>query len=442
MNLKVTVTTLLALLLAAALVFELFARPLSGAWFTFGVHPDVMAQLEQSLADQKRLARLDPAAAAAYRRRFAAAKSLLDRLRILRYNRAEVVGRYHAALLAVFGALAGIGGATFLVRQLRQQARLDRLQGALAELSAGREDVEIGDHRRDLIGRIAAMIERTSRAVTRDRRRLASLENLAAWQEAARRHAHEMRTPLTAARLELARLRRLLPGAVDDRCAEEAGQPESCLLLVESVGQELERLGKFTQAFTSFARLPQPRLAPHDLAALAAEFAATFAAAWPNLKLVWRPLPAAVPCRAAIDRELLRQVLVNLCDNSSLALGGDAAGEMVFSLAGSERWLCLDAADSGPGVPPEIRGRLFAPYATTRPAGEGMGLGLAISRKILLDHGGDLELLVSSPAGATFRLLLPRLLEPATQALVTAPRDTPPLDAAERSPRVGAEGGS
>jgi signal transduction histidine kinase len=59
-------------------------------------------------------------------------------------------------------------------------------------------------------------------------------------------------------------------------------------------------------------------------------------------------------------------------------------------------------------VPAELRGRLFEPYTTSRRIGEGMGLGLAIARKILLDHGGDLELLRTSAEGTTFRLLFPR----------------------------------
>jgi C4-dicarboxylate-specific signal transduction histidine kinase len=66
----------------------------------------------------------------------------------------------------------------------------------------------------------------------------------------------------------------------------------------------------------------------------------------------------------------------------------------------------LDVSDDGPGIAREIRPRLFEPYITTRPIGEGMGLGLAISKKILLDHGGDLEL-VPAARGAAFRLTLP-----------------------------------
>ncbi len=447
--------TLAALLVAALLLFEVCARQLTGAWFTFGVHPEVLRQLELALGDQKRLAGLDPAGAARYHRRFAAVESLLGRLRILEYNRDEVVGRYQAALLIVFGALAAAAAGVYLAGRVRQQGRLDRLRGALARLSAGEVDVEVGERRRDLIGRVGAMVEETSRAMARDRRRLASLENLAAWQEAARRQAHEMRTPLTAARLDLGRLHGLLVGEDGDLDGGDGGRRGESLQLADSVLEELDRLGRFTQAFTSFARLPKPRLCRGDLGVFVTEFAATFGSAWPNLVLVAAaapavpgpgpPLPAAAPPaahrgppRLSFDRDLLRQVLVNLCDNSSQALaaasGGEAAanggaavrGTVTFTFTftsalddGSSRGaarrqdrtspsvVALEVADDGPGIPAAVLPRLFEPYVTTRRVGEGMGLGLAISRKILLDHGGDLELARTSAAGSVFRLLLP-----------------------------------
>jgi signal transduction histidine kinase len=105
---------------------------------------------------------------------------------------------------------------------------------------------------------------------------------------------------------------------------------------------------------------------------------------------------------AALDRELFRQVLVNLCNNSSLA----GATRVTFRIGEQREWLHLDVADDGPGVDPSIRPRLFQPYTTTRAVGEGMGLGLAICRKIMLDHDGDLEL-VDAP-GAAFRITLPK----------------------------------
>src|SRR4051795_7532876 len=103
------VPTILALLAAAALLFYLFERELAGAWFTFGVHPEVTGLLELSLADQKRLAHEDPAHAAQYRQRFEATEALLGRLRILELSRGEILRRYEAVLLGLFAAILLLG---------------------------------------------------------------------------------------------------------------------------------------------------------------------------------------------------------------------------------------------------------------------------------------------------------------------------------------------
>jgi len=398
--------TIGGLLLAAAAALWLFERQISAAWFRLGIQPEVLNTLEGSLEDQKRLARLDPARRAEYRRRFEETRGLLQHLQILEHNRQEILQRYEMVLLTLVGGVLAVAGTAHLVRQGRRERRIGRLRDALAQLSSGRDDVVVGDSGRDVLGRIAAMIEETSRIIARDRRRLAALQNLSGWQETARRHAHEMKTPLTAARLELARLQQLAGGEAppaSDEVRQVAG----------SVVEELDRLGRFAQELTGFARLPRPRRDLHDLRKVVADFAATFAAAWPNLELRLEEPPEAADNGAfsvEVDREMLRRALVNLCDNSALArpAGDGARGTVRLRLDGTPRDVVLDVADDGPGIPEEVRPRVFEPYVTTRQPGEGMGLGLAIAKKILLDHGGDLELRQTSPAGTTFRLLLPR----------------------------------
>ena len=401
MNLRSAVVTLCGMLLAAAAVLWLFDREISGPWFRLGVQPEITSELERSMTDQKALARFDPQHRDLYHARFEATEALLNHFRILEHNQTGIRRRWEMILLAAVFAVLAVAGGLHLLRQGRLDARLERLRLGLIALSDGQEDLEIGDRRRDVIGRIAGMIEDTSRAMARDRKRLSYLKNLSGWQETARRHAHEIRTPLTAARLELTRLERLLD-------SEEPRQ------VARSVGEELERLGRFTQQFTSFARLPQPRPQVHDLGRVVEEFVTTFAAAWPDLDLRFETPDQPLP--AALDRDMLRQVLVNLCDNSSLAIraAGEERGTVTLRAgeAGSGS-VYLDVADDGPGIAPEIRSRVFEPYATTRRVGEGMGLGLAICKKILLDHGGDLELRSSSGAGTTFRLTFPRRVEDA-----------------------------
>lgn len=391
-----------ALLLLGALIalavggFLTFEQQLAGTWLAFGTHPEVMSVLDHSLADQKRLAELHPAARLDYRHQFEQIDQLRKRLLVVEHNRQAIIRRFQMVLFSSFAVVLTAAVAVYYWQQRRNERRLERLRLALEALVGGQADVKVGNLGRDAIGRVGAMIESTSRLVASHRRRLQALENLSAWQEAARRHAHEMKTPLTAARLELTRLTQVANemGASGGQVGELAG----------SLAQEIERLASFTRRFTSFARLPQPRPVRQNLATLVAEFVATFAEAWPTLRLEL-VAPEGV-FEVLVDGEMLRQVLVNLCDNTAHAVGSKG-GRVTLSLHRAVEGAQLAVKDDGPGVASEVRRRLFEPYATTKRVGEGMGLGLAISKKILLDHGGDLELASTSEAGTMFRLTFP-----------------------------------
>lgn len=396
-RLRATLLPLLAMVVAAALLFQAFQQRVNQGLFALGLSEEVRTKLEASAADLKTLARLDPAAAEQYRARFDAIQVLLQRSLIVEESQQAIVRRYELLLLGLMLGAIGLAAGFLIWRGSRDEERLRQVGRALEALAAGRTDLHLGEKQGDVIGRIAGMIEETSQRMARDQRRLRSLENLSAWQEAARRHAHEMRTPLTGARLELERAESLLEGG-------SAEAPEEIRRGLRGARQELERLARFTRAFTSFAKLPAPQCVVFDLHAFCGELAATFAGAWPNLELEVATA-AAEEVLVRADRDMLRQVLVNLCDNASLAMG-EGRGRVALRVAVRAGAACLDVADDGPGIAPEIRGRLFEPYTTTRKIGEGMGLGLAICRKILLDHGGDLEA-IEAERGATFRLSLP-----------------------------------
>jgi len=401
-----------SLAVGASLLFAV-QQGLAGSWLAFGVHPQVQERLEAARQDLRTLAELDPAHRGAYRERFDGVQDLLGHLRILEHNREALIRRFQWIVGVLFLGVALLSAAVWMVRQGRLEARLEGVRGWLEALSRG-EVVKAGQRRRDTVGRIAGMIEAVSRTVDRDRRRLRTLRHLSAWQEAARRQAHEIKTPLAAARLELARLGEFLPSGEAPR-------------RLASLAQELDRLDRFSREFTTFARLPAPRLETVDLKALVAEFVATFGGAWKNLHLAWGDgtLPGtSVPCVWA-DREQLRQVLVNLCDNAALALAREpdrSAGTVEMTLRVQPGGVLLEVTDDGPGVPETIRERLFEPYISGSGEDRGMGLGLAISKKILLDHGGDLELVPGGP-GATFRLTFPH--QPASSG-ASGPEDVPP----------------
>jgi two-component system nitrogen regulation sensor histidine kinase NtrY len=387
----------LAVVAAASLLFYALQHQLTSIWMDVTLRPDVREALRESLDDQKKLYAADPARGPEYRARFERTRKLLARMEVLDLSRAELVRRYELLLVAAFAIALLAAGIATAARRRRDERRLEQVQSALHSLSRGDTAIRLGDRRRDAIGRIARMIEETSDLVAGQRRRLEYLEHLSTWQEAARRHAHEIRTPLTAARLEIDRL-------VSQSLAHAAERELHATR--DSVFEELDRLARFTKEFSSFAAIGEPALRVEPLEQIVEEFTSIFANAWPQLTLATE---MAGEHRVAADRDLIRRVLANLCSNSALAVGERGVVTFRIRANGDDNGAVhLDVHDDGHGIDPTVRARLFEPYVTTRRVGEGMGLGLAISRKILLDHGGDLELLGSSPSfGTTFRLTLP-----------------------------------
>ncbi len=106
----------------------------------------------------------------------------------------------------------------------------------------------------------------------------------------------------------------------------------------------------------------------------------------------------------ALDRHRMQRVLVNLLVNALEVMPN--GGTIHISAVSDRRSVWIRVRDTGPGVPPEIRGRLFEPFATAGKA-SGIGLGLAFSRQAVIDHGGEIWA-ESSPRGACFAFRLPR----------------------------------
>jgi signal transduction histidine kinase len=333
--------TVLVTIAAATLLFWLVLHQISAMWLDVALRPEVRRALEQSMEDQKKLRSLDPAHRDAYRKRFEQDRKLLNRIQVIRLNREVMLRRFELALLGVFGIAAAIAAIALWVRYRRAQ-RLERQ---------------------------------------------AYVERVMLLQETARRHAHEIKGPLTAARLEVGRMADL---------ARNGANGAELTRVEESVSEELERLARFTREFTSFGGLGAPMLRRESLGQMVEEFCATFARAWPGVSL-HDPEGDAIVCA---DRDMLRHVLVNLCSNSA----GAGATSVTLSIVRHGGRAQLEVRDDGSGVPSSLRARLFDPYVTTRRIGEGMGLGLSISRKVMLDHGGDLELVESSERGSMFRL--------------------------------------
>ena len=116
--------------------------------------------------------------------------------------------------------------------------------------------------------------------------------------------------------------------------------------------------------------------------------------------------PAPLPVQ--VNREEIQQVILNLMLNAEQAIASaGSARKIAITTSGNGRYHTVQVSDDGPGISPELRGRIFEPFFSTKEVGEGTGLGLSISHGIATAHGGTLEVCESDDGGACFKLTLP-----------------------------------
>ncbi|HEX8217511.1 MAG TPA: ATP-binding protein, partial [Allosphingosinicella sp.] len=187
-----------------------------------------------------------------------------------------------------------------------------------------------------------------------------------------------------------------------------------------------DRCARIVQTFLAMARRRPPARAAIDPAALVQD-----ALQIAEYALRTTGIAVTADCEPRVpaiegDRDQLHQVLVNLLINAQQALEGtetiDKRVTVRTSLTAAGR-VAIDVIDNGPGIPPEVAGRVFEPFFTTKPQGSGTGVGLSFSHGIVEAHGGSLAILPSE-RGAAFRIELPAAEPVAVEILPVA--DEPP----------------
>ena len=236
--------------------------------------------------------------------------------------------------------------------------------------------------------------------------RLLLAERLASLGRVAQGVAHELNTPLATIRTLAADMRVALE-SVDGEVAQDL--EESATLIRD----ETRRLGRITQALLAGGDLVRARIDGSVPLAAAVERARAivFAGLREGPRVEVDEQLASLQVSADMDR--LVQVLVNLLQNSVDALRGARAegrGEGTIRIAGErgEERVTLVVEDDGPGVPATVRGRLFEPFATSKPPGEGTGLGLYTSYMLVRQMGGELNVGEREGGGARATIHLPR----------------------------------
>jgi len=317
--------------------------------------------------------------------------------------------------------LAAVGVGSLFARGVT--ARIDELAEATHRVGAGDLSVRVSERGTDEITDFARAFNRMLAEVESSRARIEYLQRIGAWQEMARRLAHEIKNPLTPIQLAVQEVHRRYHGGEGDY----AKLLDTTLEIVED---EVGTLRRLVTEFSNFARLPQAKLEEADLVEFLAGQRQRLLLADDEARegeresiLDLDPTVAVVidlPDTAAsvyLDRQMFRRALINLIRNAVEAVQETkkAGGQVRVGLERAGDYWEVHVDDNGPGLDKKLAAAVFDPYVTGKR--DGTGLGLAIVKKIVIEHGGSVFAAASPMAGARFTVRVPALGSAAARAL-------------------------
>jgi nitrogen fixation/metabolism regulation signal transduction histidine kinase len=229
---------------------------------------------------------------------------------------------------------------------------------------------------------------------------------LSAWQDLVRVLTHEIMNSITP----VASLAKTAVDLLDDVTLQVADKTEIVDELrdvkdaVSTVARRSDGLMNFVSSYRQLTHLPTPQLTRVQLNELFADVTRIATLDWldKGLALFVDIEPGELDIQA--DRQMVEQVLINLLQNCEHALTGQELGRVTLSARLNKRGhVTIEVSDNGPGVPEEIIGRIFVPFFTTRR--EGSGVGLALSRQVMIAHGGTILFANNDQGGACFTLV-------------------------------------
>lgn len=233
---------------------------------------------------------------------------------------------------------------------------------------------------------------------------LAEAQRTAAWAEVARRLAHEIRNPLTPIQLSAERLQVKLSSKLEEADAEVLARSTQTII------NQVAALKSMVDAFSQYARTPEPSIRELDLNALTREVLTLYEASLGGV--VRMELAPALPPVVG-DAAQLRQVIHNLLQNSQDALAESGEPRIIIASGTEGDRVRLTVTDNGTGFSEQVMQRAFEPYVTTKP--RGTGLGLAIVKKIIEEHGGTAMIENIAPRGARVIIQLPAVAQDITR---------------------------
>jgi len=303
-------------------------------------------------------------------------------------------------LFFLLSVIVVIMGAAVVISR-RVTKRVAVLRAATKNVAEGDFSVQVPLRSDDEVAELTESFNLMVREMDRSRRRIDFLQQISAWQDFARRLAHEIKNPLTPIQL-----------AIQDVTENYGGEDEAHRARLNEVRdiieEEVRTLRRLVGEFSDFARMPQAELQNHDLVGLLGELeksSSAILADVPRSDDIEIALRCELDeCWISADSSMLRRALRNLVENAVQAQAGEP-GRVEVRLSAEHGFAIVEVHDAGGGVSAEARQRIFDPYYTTKQSGT--GLGLSIVKKIILEHRAEISCAESPLGGACFRVRIP-----------------------------------
>lgn len=282
---------------------------------------------------------------------------------------------------------------------------LSAISTQLKNYRLGEKGEHISYFFRDEVGDLVQHYNEMMDALAESSQRLAHSEREGAWRTMARQIAHEINNPLTPMKLTLQQLQRHKGSERFDEYFNRSTQ-----ILIE----QIDTLGHIATSFSSFAKIPEVNPVEVDVAKKLSAFIALMRNN--DAQVPIRYVGPEFGCEVITDAEQITQVFTNIVKNALQALEGQSDGDVIVilkqvpqnlrcskGLSEHHQWVEISISDNGPGIPEDVRDKVFVPNFTTK--NTGAGLGLAISKNIIEGSGGKISF-QTSEKGTTFFVYL------------------------------------
>jgi signal transduction histidine kinase len=292
-------------------------------------------------------------------------------------------------MLGLFAVLVGLGLTYLLARKIMEP--VEKLDLAAAEVARQNYDYRVPVHGHDELGRLAETFNNMCASIQSARRELIRQERISTIGRLSSSIVHDLRNPLAA-----------IYGGAEIMVDSELAPPQLKRLAsniyrasrrIQELLQDLVNVGRGKTEGAEICRLYEVAAAGCDSLAAPAD------AQGVSVRL---EIPESI--ELPLERARLERVFINLIGNALEAM--PAGGEITISATLEPDNVTIQVADNGPGISPDIRDHLFQPFVSSGKK-NGLGLGLALSRQTVLDHGGDMWVESKSDRGARFFLRLP-----------------------------------